>query len=189
MGIANWSLLAAGVALSTTACGHATTVGTDYEPSLDFGFYNTFAWNEAAILRTRDARLDDDPFFEDRLFEAVERELATRGIRHEESAPDLLLHYHLSVADHIDVFEAKPRWDNPRPEYEPGKEVVKYEQGTVVLHFVDPATDETLWIGWGQGDIGAALTESIKMREWVDGVVALMFEDFPILSTGTPRRW
>jgi hypothetical protein len=188
MGFANWSLLAAVVALSTTACGHATTAGTDYEPSLNFGFYDTFAWNEAAILRTRDARLDDNPFFEDRLFEAVERELATRGIRHEESAPELLLHYHLSVADHIDVFEAKPRWDDPTPKYTPGREVVQYEQGTVVLHFVDPATGETLWIGWGQGDINAALTESIKMREWVDDVVALMFEDFPILSTGTPPR-
>jgi hypothetical protein len=110
--------------------------------------------------------------------------LGERGIRRDEASPELLVHYHVSVEDHVGVFEARGRPVDPRlptPEYTPGTEVIQYEQGTVVIHFLDAGTDETLWVGWVQGDVGPALTTSEKMREWVDGAVAKMFEDFPVL--------
>jgi hypothetical protein len=184
MRVANWRLLAVAVALSTTACGIATTAGADYRPGLDFGIYSTFGWGETAVPRTGDLRLENNPFFEDRLFEAMERELSMRGIRHAESSPELLVHYHLAVMDHIEVFEANPQSGYPTSEYGDGTEVVQYEQGTFVLHFVDAETHEDLWFGWARGDIGPALTNSEKMREWVDEAVALILEDFPLLGNG-----
>jgi hypothetical protein len=187
MRIANWSLLAAGAALSITACGVATTVGTDFDPSLDLGRYSTFGWDEEAIPQARDVRLENNPFFRDRLFEAVARELSERGIRRDEASPELLAHYHVSVEDHVEVFEVDPQLNDVRSEYGPGTDVIQYEQGTVVLHFIDAATEETLWVGWAQGDIGPALTASIKMREWVDGAVAKMFKDFPVLTVPRGR--
>ena len=186
MRVLNWSLLAAGVALSTTACSVATTSGTDFDPSLDLGRYSTFGWDEEAIPLTSDVRLENNPFFRDRLFEAVAREMNERGIRRDEASPELLAHYHVSIEDHIDVFEREPGYDNPDSEYGPGTDVIQYEQGTVVLHFVDAATDETLWVGWVQGDIGPALKTSIKMREWVDDAVGKMFKDFPVLTVPRP---
>jgi hypothetical protein len=184
MRIANWCFLALGVALSTTACGIATTAGADYRPGLDFGVYSTFGWDETAVPRRGDLRLENNPFFEERLFEAMERELATRGIRRDESSPELLVHYHLSVTDHIEVYETNPESGYPATEYGPGTDVVQYEQGTFVLHFVDAETNEDLWFGWAQGDIGPALTNSVRMREWVDEAVALILEDFPLLGNG-----
>ena len=149
-----------------------------------FARYGTFGWDEIAIRETGDVRLENNPFFEDRLFEAVERELSTRGIRRDESSPALLVHYHLSVVDHIEVFEKDPQWDDPRSEYGPGTDVIQYEQATFVLHFVDAETNQDLWFGWARGEIGRALTDSEKMREWVDEAVALVLEDFPLLGNG-----
>jgi hypothetical protein len=179
MRIANWSPLAAGVALSTTACGVATTVGIDFDPSLDMGRYSTFGWDEDALPQTSDVPLKNNPFFREGLFEAVARELSERGIRRDEASPELVAHYHVSVGDHIEVFEAlgRPVIGDPTPGYTAGTEVTQYEQGTVVLHFVDAGTDET---GWVQGDTGTALTSSTKMREWVDDAVTKMFQDFPV---------
>jgi hypothetical protein len=166
MRTANWSLLAAGVALSTTTCGVATTAGTDFDPSLDLGRYSTFGWDEDVVPQARDAHLENNPFFRDRLFWAVARELSERGICRDEASPELLVHYHISVEDHVDVLGARGRPVDPRlptPEYTPGTEVNQNEQGTVILHFVDAVTDETLWIGWVHGDIGPALTDSERM--------------------------
>jgi len=154
---------------------------------LDFGRYATFAWDEEAIPTTKDVRLANNPSFKDRLFEAVEREMNFGGIRLEEASPQLLAHYHVSVVDHIDVFEASPQWYDPRSEYGVGTDIIQYEQGTIVVHIVDAATEETLWVGWAQGDIGPALLRAINMREWVDEVVELMFEDFPVLTRQMAR--
>ncbi len=186
MRVANRGLLAVGVALITTACGIAMMAGADFRPNLDFGRYNTFGWDEAAVGRTGDVRLENNPFFEARLHEAIDRELSTRGIRYDESSPALLLHYHLSVGDHIEVYEADPESGYPASEFGAGTEVLQYEQGTFVVHFIDAETNEDLWIGWAQGDIGAALADSRKMREWVNEAVALMFDDFPVLTSGGP---
>jgi hypothetical protein len=188
MRFAKWILLAAGVSLGTTACGIATTVGADYDPTLDLGRYPTFAWDESAIIRTDDVRLENNPFFEERLFEAVEQALSEKEISYNESSPDLLVHYHLSVRDHIEVVATDPQFGDPPSEYGEGTEVLQYDQGTFVLHFVDAATDEDLWVGWAQGDIGAALKDSMKMREWVEDAVTKMLKDFPVQTIPTGTR-
>lgn len=100
-------------------------------------------------------RLQNNPFFEERLFE---------------------------------VFERDPQWDDPRSEFGEGTDVIQYEEGTIVLHFVDAETDETLWIGWAQGDIGRALKDPVKMREWVEDAGARMFKDFPVLTVPRGTR-
>lgn len=182
MRVARWSFLAVGVALSTTACAPGMIANSDYETGLDFGRYSTFGWDEDAIRETGDVRIQNNPFFQDRLFEAVARELSARGIRRDESSPDLLVHYHLSVMDHIDIYERDPQSGYPDSEYGAGTNIVQYEQGTFIVHFVDAETEENLWIGWAQGKIESALNDSEKMREWVDEAVAMMFEDFPVLT-------
>ncbi len=188
MRVAKWIFLAAGVSLGTTACGIATTVGADYDPTLDLGRYPNFAWDESAIIRTDDVRLENNPFFEERLFEAVERELSKRGIYRSDFSPDLLVHYHLSVRDHIEVIATDPQFGDPPSVYGEGTEVLQYDEGTFVLHFVDARTDEDLWVGWAQGDIGAALKDSMKMREWVEDATEKMFEDFPIRTVPRGTR-
>ena len=170
------------LALSVAGCGLGIAAGADYRPGTSFGGYTTYAWDDDAIRRGGDVRLENNPYFEEHLFVAVASALESRGIREAEADPDLLAHYHLSVEDHIEVYEADPAsgYPPPRPGAPPGTEVVQYEEGTFILHFVDARTGQNLWIGWAQGDIGRALTTSSAMEEWVDEAVENMFELFPM---------
>ena len=120
---------------------------------------------------------------EARLYEAIERELSNKGIRRDENAPELLVHYHLSVQDHIEVYEADPTSGYPATEFGPGTNVVQYEEGTFIIHFVDASTGEDLWVGWARGNIGPAMRSSSEMRVWVDDAVRKMFVEFPVLGT------
>lgn len=184
MRVASWIFLGIGLALSTTVCGIAMRAGADFDPDLDLGRYRTFAMDEEAISESGDARLADNPFFQARLVRAIERELSTRGIGRDESSPEMMVHYHLTVEDHIEVFEADPQSGLPASEYGVGTNVRQYEEGTFVVHFEDPATHQYVWVGWAQGDIERALTGPETMREWVDEAVAMMFEHLPIRMNG-----
>ena len=85
---------------------------------------------------------------------------------------------------HIEVYESNPDSGYPTSDYDAGTNVVRYEQGVFILHFRDAETNEDLWFGWARGDIGPALSNSEKMREWVDEAVGLILEDFPLLGAG-----
>ncbi len=181
---AAWTLV---LAFVSSGCGVATSAGADYQAGLDFGRFETFDWDESAIRRGGDVRLENSPFFEDALFDAIQQELANRGIRRAETSPQLLVHYHLSVQDHIEVYEANPESNYPNSEFGGGTTVVQYEEGVFVVHFVDASRDEDLWIGWARGNIGPAMADAGEMRTWVGQAVARMFEDFPV-TTGEGAR-
>lgn len=180
MRVVMWTILGAALISGASACGVATTAGADFTPGVEFGPYGTYAWDEDAIRRGGDVRLENNPFFEDALYGALEGELGARGINRAQADPELLVHYHLAVEDHIEVYESDPQSGYPAAEYGPGTEVVQYQQGTFVVHFVDAETGEDLWIGWAQGDIGNALESNSEMQQWVDDAVSRMFRDFPM---------
>ena len=64
-------------------------------PGIEIGQYRTFAWGPADALPTGDPRLDQNPYFQDYVQGAVEKQLAARGMPASGAGtPDLLLHYH-----------------------------------------------------------------------------------------------
>ena len=127
------------------ACGVPVRTGTYSPPGSQAAPGTTFAWNEQRDRVVGDPRLENNQFFEDRLHEAIEWELALRGIRHDESSPDLMVHHHLTLADHEFVQEMYDEAGNPM------SEVYEYEGGTVVVHLVNATTNATA--GTGNWDI------------------------------------
>jgi len=176
------SLFTAAILFATSGCGFGIAAGADFRPGTTFAPYATFAWDVGAIRRAGDVRLEESPFFEESLFAAVSEALAERGIQEAESGADLLVHYHLAVEDHIEVYEADPNsgYPAPPPRGSPGTQVVQFEEGTFIVHFVDARTRETLWIGWARGDIGPALESAGVMQDWVNEAVDEMFGLFPM---------
>ena len=55
-------------------------------------------------MPTGDPRLDDNPFFNDHMQGAVEKQLVAKGLELSSAGtPDLLIHYHANVMQRIDV--------------------------------------------------------------------------------------
>ena len=175
-GVAVLTALVAGSA----ACGVAIQAGGDFREGLDMAPYRTFAWGEPDDLPTGDPRLDHNPFFVDRLHEAIERELMSRGIRHVETDADLLVHHHASVRDRTSIYEVDRRagYDVGYPS--DGTEVFQYQEGTFLVDVADSESREILWRGWAQADIEAALNDPDRMSDLVSDAVKEMFAAFPV---------
>jgi hypothetical protein len=160
--------------LVVASCGVPIVSGSRFGAGVEPSAPLTFFWNQDRDLVMGDSRLENNSFFEDRLHEAVEWELSLRGFRRTADSPDLLVHHHLSLADHDLVEEIIDQDGMSRTE------VYSVEEGTVTVHMVDARTGQTFWVGFAQADIEAALRGPNQMETWVYGIVRRMFSNWPV---------
>jgi hypothetical protein len=165
-------------ALAATGCA-TMTVSSHVLPGLDIAQYRTFDWGPADSLPAGDARLDDNPFFRDRLQGAVEKRLAARGLEQSYSGTsDLLVHYHACVSQRIDV-DRSELGDRDCYGADCPPRVVRYEASTLMLEFVDRATNRVIWRGWAQNNLKDFLSDLPRMDKTVDEAVSRMLARFP----------
>jgi hypothetical protein len=167
--------------LATVAAGCATMlVSSHIQRDVDFGRYRTYDWGPADALPTGDPRLDRNPFFKDHMQGAVERGLARKGLTLSTSGtPDLLIHYHASVTQRIDVDRIDQRYG-----YCYGNDcnvrLMDYEAGTIVLDVVDTRTNRVVWRGWAQDSLDGVIDNQDRMEKMINQAVAKMLERLPI---------
>lgn len=168
--------------LIAMGCGVPIRAGADFRLGREFGQYTSFAWDEPEEHPTGDPRLDNSPFFQQRVHSAVQWEFTTRGIRLigegdndvETGGParTLAVHHHTSVQDHVEAYEADPDVDEAQ--------VTVYQEATFIVGLVDAETGELVWSGWARVDVDKALSDPEVMRRQVDAAVTEMFESFPV---------
>lgn len=169
----------AAMLIVTGGCAMGITAGADFAPTADFEPYTTFSFDEPDDRPVGDPRLENNPFFEDRLHAAIAAELAGRGIREGQPGPALLVHHHAAVRDRVDVYEADARAGYRTSEYGEGTQVVQYEEGTILVDIADAKTREVLWRGWAQFDIGRAIADADVLADAIEDAVRKMFRSFP----------
>jgi hypothetical protein len=174
------SRLAGLVALSVALTGCATmNVSSHVQRGLDFTQYRTWDWGEPDALPTGDPRLDKDPFFQDRFQGAVEKQMAAQGLeRSAKESADLLIHYHASITQRIDVNLVDSGYGYCYDD-DCTVRVTEFEAGTLVLDVVDARTNRVIWRAWAQDTIDDVLGNRDKMAERIDEAVRRMFETFP----------
>ena len=183
--------LAAAALSAFVATGCATmNVSAHVQRGLDFATYRTYDWGPADARPTGDPRLDQNPFFKDHVEGAVEKQLAARGFERASSGtPDLLIHYHASINQRIDVNRVDRSYgycynDNC------DARVVEYEAGTLVIDMVDTRTNRVIWRGWSQESVEGVLDNPDRMARRIEEGVRRMLDRFPQrAATGNgPRR-
>jgi hypothetical protein len=166
-------------ALAMTSCATTMNVSSHVQRGVDFARYRTYDWGPADALPTGDARLDRNPFFQDHVQGAVEKQLAARGFATATSGtPDLLIHYHASINQRIDV----DRLDHEHGYcYDDGCRagVIEYEAGTLVLDIVDARTNRVIWRGWAQDSVEGVLDNQDRMARKINEGVTRMLARLP----------
>jgi hypothetical protein len=157
-----------------TACA-TIRVGADFAPGANFQSYTTYDWDVRDAMPTGDPRLDQNPFFEARLREAVDHQLAVRGLRRVSTSPDLLVHYHASVRDRIDVRRA----DEPRGYVVGESDTYVYEEGTILVDIAEASGKRVVWRGWAQAELSELLATPKTMAVRLSEIAQRMFEHFP----------
>jgi len=161
-------------ALTVTACA-TMQVNSYIERGADVTRYHTYHWAPAHDDATGDARLDNNEFFRDRILAQVDRRLGDRGFEKTTAAgPDLLVHYHASVAQEINANGV----DQPNIACEDCDPYV-YDAGTIVVDLVDARTNRLVWRGWAEGSIDRAIDDQASMERQIDDAIARIIEQLP----------
>lgn len=165
-------------AAAVTGCA-TMTVSSHVRSGIDFARYRTFDWGPADALPTGDPRLDKNLFFQDHVLGAVEKQLAARGFEMATTGtPDLLIHYHASINQRIDINRADREHGYCYEEDCPAG-TIAYEAGTLVLDLVDTRTNRMIWRGWAQDSLEGVLENPDRMARQIDEAVTRMLQRLP----------
>jgi hypothetical protein len=154
-------------------CTPAVEVRSSFDERVDFGQYSTFAMLDPDRAVPTDP--DVDPFFMQRLRGMVREEMLYRGFR--EVAPEqaqLRVGVMAVVRGRVIVYPSSfaygYRWGYPWGGYD----VRQYDEGTVVVDFIDTRTRAVVWRGTGTRVV-TSRTSDEDMRE----IVTRIFDDYP----------
>jgi hypothetical protein len=110
---------------------------------------------------------------------AVQKQMAARGyVQSTSRIPDLLIHYHASINQRIDVSAVDAERGYCRDE-ECNARVLHYEASTLVLDIVDAHTNRVIWRGWAQDDVGDMLDNTDRMERKINQAVTKMLAQLP----------
>ena len=169
--------LAIATLAAVTIAGCAVmTVRSYAEPAAEFARYRTFAWAPEEQLATGDPRLDNNPFFQDRVRAEVEERLATLGFAKTAAGADLLVHYHANVTQRVDVNGADREFG-----YCQQTECKPYivEAGALAIDLIDARTRTLVWRGWADGTVDGMIDNQPWLEESIDNAVTHILDRLP----------
>lgn len=162
---------------SVAACA-PVTVQSYTAGSTDVRQYHTYSWGASDATSTGDPRLDGNQFFAERVRSRVDAELARRGYEKTESGPpSLVVHYHASVTQKIDLSTVDPPSSGAPPHAVADSYV--YDAGTLVIDLVDARSDTLVWRGWAEGSLEGVIDNQAAMEAHIDRAVAQVLQRLP----------
>lgn len=175
--LAGCAVAAVGLALSGCA---AVATGSYVNSRVGLTPYTTVHWGPTDEVETGDPRLDNNPFFYDRVRDGIERGLTARGYEFAPSdTPDLLVHVHVSMTQAIDAALIDVEYcadGDCRP--------AVYDMGTLVVDLVDPDSNTLVWRGWAESALGEFIDNQTAMERQVDESVAQILARLPVRPQG-----
>lgn len=172
------------------------TLRTDYDEKIDFSSFKTYRWHtenqhNIASLKYLDHILDQ------RIRAEINAELQQKGYIKVDSGPvDFWINYSVVVKEKADIRTYNnyngmyPGYGYGRPygyygggmamSYSTGSntEVTYYNQGTLLIDILNPATDQLMWRGAADGRLPKS-SDRKKSDKLVKAYVSKILSDFP----------
>lgn len=148
----------------------ATSPSVEYDPEVDFSRYATWSWQDGSTRAF-------NPVTDTKIREAIESGLAARGLSRVDEKATLLVVYHASHTNEIDMSQLK--YGSP-----PTKTGVRYlQKASLLLDMVDAASGKVVWRGYATGVLRYGPQEiADQVKAAVDGMLA----SFPPPTTSRP---
>ncbi len=150
----------------------------DYDPEANFTGLKTFKWMSVSVqenIHTLNV---------ERIKKAVNTQLETKGCTVTADNPDFLISMHIAKEEKMDVkawnYAYSGRAMVRGGSYVGNTEIVvyQYEEGTLILDFVDPQSREVIWRGIAQGEV-RNYSSPVKRYERIDGAIQKVLSNFP----------
>jgi hypothetical protein len=174
-----WKEYTALVFISLTInCSPIYGVSYDYNRSLNFTYLMTYDWlpvPKGAIISNLDV---------ERINNAVNNELEAKGLRSTTSNPDFLIAKHLATKDKLRIENFGYYYDDSIFYYGESYRgygrlrAYQYEEGILILDFVDPKSKKLIWRGSAKGVISDATTPK-KRDKLINEAVHKILKNYP----------
>ena len=124
------------------------TVHYDWDRDTDFAQYRTFAWLEQEGGDAKTA-IERSPLLENRIKNAINRDLIAKGLQEDTNNPDLLLVYHTGFKDKVNVSDYGYRYSADYWGYGGRNiDVYEYQEGTLIIDMIDANIKSRLSPAW-----------------------------------------
>ncbi len=172
--------------LTVFGCTQLQT-GSEIDSAADFGALKTFGWLHDVDKPAADVRLND-PSVRETVRTAVEQSLSAKGYEMaDQQQADFLVAWFGAIEqkikkENIDHFYAPygygTLYRDPVLNPESPRQILEYEEGTIIIDIVDPKTKRLIWRGSGSGRIKEDQPEQTALRNLNRSVTKIM-EPFP----------
>ncbi len=160
------------------AC-QSVRVSTDYDQTVDFNQYQTFAFYKPSIDKAKISDLDKR-----RILKAIDRNLTAKGMTKSQK-PDLLIGIMTESTKNINVHQHYYGWYGYAPYYSPfyhgwwpGQWRYSEVEGTLYINLIDASNHHLVWQGMGTGDLEPRGTVDEKI-EHINIIVQKILEKYP----------
>ena len=155
------SLIAVAIGCSSYRVSH------DYDTGADLAGLRTYDWMPQPLEAPGGG--DGNSLIDGRVKNAVNTQLAARGVRRDSQNPDFLIAYQVSTKDRVRVRNYTFISD---------KKFETYEDGALVLDFVAPNGKDLLWRGVAERTLDSNPTPE-KIDKRINEAVEKILEGFP----------
>jgi hypothetical protein len=167
------------VALLVAGCS-SFRVSTDYDPAVDFSQYGSYAWIPEPPATEDAPDRPSDGLIRQRIERAVDDVLATKGLRRVQDQGDasLLVAEHINVDQKLQVNTVNYGYGYGRWGYYGGgytdTQVDQYEEGTLILDFIDAGTKQLVWRGQAKTRLRDEKTPEARTKRIRQAVGAIL---------------
>ena len=142
---------------------------SDYDPGYDFSKLKTYSWIPNPQLA------QSDELFDKNFRGSMDKQLAAKGFSQTDSNPDFKVAYHGDVQSKVDV----TNWGYRYPGWYGGVEVYQYEEGTLIVDFVDAASGELIYRSTIKAEIDRRSSDFERRQKRINEAVEKILKDFP----------
>ena len=154
-----------------TGCS-SMSVKYDFDNEANFESFQTYNW--ISTQRAVDPhQFGGNPLNYKRAVQAIERELEAKGIPKDDNNPDFLVAIHGGSQDKVQVSTygySYGYWGGYMGY--PYANVYTYQEGTLIIDFIDAEDHELFWRGWATAVIDRAEDPARKITEAVGKILA-----------------
>jgi Domain of unknown function (DUF4136) len=169
-----YGVLLAALAVACTS----PKVGYDYDRSVNFSRYHTYAWVSSAQEATGDRRLDSS-LVDARIRAAIDRHLREKGFATTQGGPDFLVAYHVAMKDMMKGASTQNYiGDRAHGTFTTISDIQPYHEGAFTLDIVDAGSHQLIWQASAKADVDQSLGPE-ERDERINHIVQAMLSHFP----------
>jgi hypothetical protein len=169
-------------ALLLAAGCSSVSVSHDFDSKVDFANLRTYSWIAVPESTSENVQreLENNTLVESRVKKAVNQQLAAKGLKETTQDPDFLVAFHTGVQDKTDVQSwgyGYGYWGMRGG----GVSTINYQEGTLILDFIDPKSKDLIWRGVGKKVLSERTTPE-KSEKNISTAVEEILKKYPPTS-------